>query len=117
MINIITYHRHWILFIIIDKIIATRNRCHRPQEICAFAFQQTNYTRSRMSRYFESVGGDLESTTEHERSYISNTIIMCVLKSCNWLPDCPPSPPCYMPCRHGGALPPQSSITAWRGFC
>src|SRR6218665_1947818 len=46
------------------------------------ASQQTNYTRSRTRRYFESVGGDLESTTEHERSYRSNTIIMCVITIC-----------------------------------
>src|SRR6218665_1912376 len=39
------------------------------------------YTRSRTRRYFESVGGDLESTTEHERSYRSN-IIMCVITIC-----------------------------------
>src|SRR6218665_2004318 len=33
------------------------------------------------------------------------------------LPDRPSSPPCSMPCRHGGALPPQSRVTDWRGFC
>jgi len=41
----------------------------------------------------------------------------CVRKSCNWLPDWPPSPPCYMSRRHGGALPPQSSVADWRSFC
>ena len=44
----------------------------RPQSLVIGYRNQLRHiavTRSRTSRYFESVGGDLESTTEHERSH------------------------------------------------